>query len=184
MPEGDLTGLATTACILQVIPYINLIGFLITAPIFAGMVQSRVNELVDTSATTAPRGDLAVSQAPAPGLSGCLIAAIVGVCIIPVIGLLAAIAIPSFVHAREVAQRTACMNNMRLIDHAKEQAALEHGYKDGDTIPVQEVSSGLKGGLSAITCPKGGQYTIHPEGQEVECSVHGSTSAPWPSHGR
>lgn len=40
-----------------------------------------------------------------------------------VIGLLAAIAIPAFVKAREEAQRRACVNNMRIVDAAKEQAA-------------------------------------------------------------
>ncbi|HWF18884.1 MAG TPA: prepilin-type cleavage/methylation domain-containing protein, partial [Verrucomicrobiae bacterium] len=41
-------------------------------------------------------------------------------------GLLAAIAIPNFVHARTTAQQNACINNLRQIDGAKQEWALEN----------------------------------------------------------
>lgn len=107
---------------------------------------------------------------------GCLIAAMAIPFIVAVIGLLAAIAIPSFVKARDTAQVNACVNNMRMLDASKEQAALEHNYKEGDAVPEQEVSKYLKNGLSGLICPKGGRYTINPLGKEPECSVHGPLS--------
>ena len=91
--------------------------------------------------------------------------------------LYAAIAVPSFVKARDVAQRNACINNMRQLDAAKEQAALEHNYKTGETVSEQQVSEYLKTGFARLVCPKGGRYTINPVGQEPECSEHGSMSA-------
>ena len=45
--------------------------------------------------------------------------------VVAIIGLLAAIAIPNFVKARTTAQKNACINNLRQIDGAKEQWALE-----------------------------------------------------------
>jgi len=45
--------------------------------------------------------------------------------VVAVIGLLAAIAIPNFVRVRQRAQANACINNLRLIDAAKQQWALE-----------------------------------------------------------
>ena len=45
--------------------------------------------------------------------------------VVAIIGLLAAIAIPNFVRVRERAQSNACINNLRLIDAAKQQWALE-----------------------------------------------------------
>ncbi len=51
--------------------------------------------------------------------------------VVAIIGLLAAIAIPNFVKARETAQKNACINNMRQIDSAKHQWALE-------TIPIDD----------------------------------------------
>lgn len=179
LPPGNLRGLATTVCIFQIIPYINfLLGYSISAPIFIGMMQSSVNQLVDISATTAPRATLPASLAPARGMSGGAIAAIVCACLIPFIGLLAAIAIPSFVKTRAASQRSVCINNMRMIADAKEQAALDHNYNEGATVPEQEVSACLKNGLSGLVCPKGGRYTIEPFGQEPECSAHGSMSSP------
>ena len=47
--------------------------------------------------------------------------------VVAVIGLLAAIAIPNMVHARTSAQTNACINNLRQIDGAKQEWALEYG---------------------------------------------------------
>jgi prepilin-type N-terminal cleavage/methylation domain-containing protein len=46
--------------------------------------------------------------------------------VVAIIGLLAAIAIPNFVHARTMAQQNACINNLRQIDAAKAQFALDN----------------------------------------------------------
>jgi prepilin-type N-terminal cleavage/methylation domain-containing protein len=45
--------------------------------------------------------------------------------VVAIIGLLAAIAIPNFVRARTTAQQNACINNLRQIDGAKQQWALQ-----------------------------------------------------------
>src|ERR1700722_4093879 len=46
--------------------------------------------------------------------------------VVAIIGLLAAIAIPNFVHARATSQQNACINNLRQIDGAKQEWALEN----------------------------------------------------------
>ncbi len=177
LAPGNLCGLATATCIFKVIPYINtLFGFTILTPVFLGMMQASVNELARTSATTAPRTALPVATSPAGGMSGGVIAAIVCACIIPVIALLAAIAIPSFMKARSMSRSAACVNNLRIIENAKEQAATAHNYQDGATVPAAEVSQYVKGGLDRLICRKGGHYTIKPLGQEPECSAHGALS--------
>jgi len=45
--------------------------------------------------------------------------------VVAIIGLLAAIAIPNFVKARIKSQTNACINNLRQIDDAKQQWAIE-----------------------------------------------------------
>ena len=59
--------------------------------------------------------------------------------VVAIIGLLAAIAIPNFVKARATAQTNACINNLRQIDAAKQQWALEKGATstpvDTDIVP-------------------------------------------------
>ena len=47
--------------------------------------------------------------------------------VVAIIGLLAAIAIPNFLKARATSQQNACINNLRQIDAAKQQWALETG---------------------------------------------------------
>ena len=52
-------------------------------------------------------------------------------------GMLAAIAIPNFVKARATSQQNACINNLRQIDAAKNEWALEKGKKATD-VPTME----------------------------------------------
>jgi prepilin-type N-terminal cleavage/methylation domain-containing protein len=47
--------------------------------------------------------------------------------VVAIIGLLAAIAIPNFIRARTTSQTNLCIDNLRAIDAAKQQWALEHG---------------------------------------------------------
>ena len=46
--------------------------------------------------------------------------------VVPIIGLLAASAIPNFVKARQTSQANACINNLRQMDGAVQQYALEN----------------------------------------------------------
>jgi len=52
--------------------------------------------------------------------------------VVAIIGLLAAIAIPNFVRARQTSQTNACINNLRQIDGAVNQLALETQLTTGD----------------------------------------------------
>src|ERR1700724_1891660 len=52
--------------------------------------------------------------------------------VVAIIGLLAAIAIPNFVKARTTSQQNACINNLRLVDSAKQQWALEQRKQTTD----------------------------------------------------
>jgi hypothetical protein len=80
------------------------------------------------------------------------------------------------VKARDNSQLKACVNNMRIIDSAKELATIESSLDVGATIPNSELSEFIKGGVPALVCPKGGQYALGLLGQEPECSVHGKMS--------
>jgi prepilin-type N-terminal cleavage/methylation domain-containing protein len=53
--------------------------------------------------------------------------------VVAIIGLLAAIAIPNFVRARTTSQTNACISNLRIIDGAKGQWALEVHKQNSDT---------------------------------------------------
>ncbi len=47
--------------------------------------------------------------------------------VVAIIGLLAAIAIPNLVRSRTTSQTNMCIDNLRMLDAAKQQWALEHG---------------------------------------------------------
>jgi hypothetical protein len=88
------------------------------------------------------------------------------------VGLLAAIAIPSFVKARNTSQKNACINNLRIIDAAKEQWAMVKRKQDGDEVDPAGIMEYMKGGKMPI-CPGGGTYTINAIGAMPECSIPG-----------
>lgn len=99
--------------------------------------------------------------------------------VVAIIGLLAAIAIPNFVKARKSAQTNACINNLRQIDGAKQQWALEKGKGSGDTpapADLQEyLGRGSLGSLDNVYCPLVAQgqlagYTVNDVGTPPECN--------------
>ena len=95
--------------------------------------------------------------------------------VVAIIGLLAAIAIPNFVKARQTAQKNACINNLRMIDGAKEQWALENRAPSGGAVTedgATGVNSYIKGNARPI-CPGGGTYTFGNVGDPPTCSVAG-----------
>ena len=90
--------------------------------------------------------------------------------VVAIIGLLAAIAIPNFVRARQTAQQNACLNNLRIIDAAKQQWALENKKEPTDTPTQSEVMPYLGKGQLPI-CPAGGTYTINAGWKDPVCSL-------------
>jgi prepilin-type N-terminal cleavage/methylation domain-containing protein len=90
--------------------------------------------------------------------------------VVAIIGLLAAIAIPNFVKARTTAQKNACINNLRQIDGAKEQWALEQKVSEGASIVETEVNEYIKNKVTPI-CPASGTYTYGVVGAKPLCSV-------------
>lgn len=92
--------------------------------------------------------------------------------VVAIIGLLAAIAIPNFVRARTTAQTNACINNLRQIDGAKQQWALEEGKASTDTPSWAEVGTYIKGGAAVETnCPASGTYTMGDVSTNPDCDV-------------
>jgi len=60
--------------------------------------------------------------------------------VVAIIALLAAIAVPGFLRARKRSQATSLLNDLRLIDNAKDQYAMEY-----NKVVVSPVGNDLKG---------------------------------------
>jgi prepilin-type N-terminal cleavage/methylation domain-containing protein len=92
--------------------------------------------------------------------------------VVLIIGLLAAIAIPSFVRARDRSRDSACVNNLRQIDSAKEQFAMENNVAEDGTVTTGEAGGLIKAGWPS--CPGGGTYTIGVVGTDPSCNLGGN----------
>ena len=75
----------------------------------------------------------------------------------------------------EARQRNACINNLRQIDAAKNEWALEKGKTNGSPVTEADLKPYIKldaqGNLPK--CPAGGKYTIGRVGESPTCSVPG-----------
>ena len=102
--------------------------------------------------------------------------------VVAIIGLLAAIAIPNFVKARSTSQANACINNLRQIDGAANQFALEARKATGATINFPSDLTPyikLNSAGSLPPCPAGGTYTDASVGANPKCSLSTTVT---PSH--
>ena len=64
--------------------------------------------------------------------------------VVAIIALLAAIAVPGFLRARKRSQASKILNDLRMIDGAVDQYAIENGRKTGDTVGVTDWTNYLK----------------------------------------
>jgi type II secretory pathway pseudopilin PulG len=92
------------------------------------------------------------------------------------IGMISAIAIPNFVKARQTAQKNACINNLRQLDAAKQQWALENKKTDTDK-PTRADLKPYFPNKKFPACPAGGTYTINRVSDRPECSHEGHSLA-------
>ena len=84
--------------------------------------------------------------------------------VVAIIGLLAAIAIPNFVKAREQAQLNSIINNLRITEGAKDQWALENKQGTGSTPVVTDIAPYMKNSTFPPTSVVGETYNINAVG--------------------
>ena len=70
--------------------------------------------------------------------------------VVAIIGLLGAIAIPNFVRARQASQTSACINNLRQIDAAIQEYALEMQAAAADPVNGDNISPYLPRGVNTV----------------------------------
>jgi prepilin-type N-terminal cleavage/methylation domain-containing protein len=66
--------------------------------------------------------------------------------VVAIIALLAAIAVPGFLRARKRSQASRILNDLRMIDSAVDQYAIETNRKTGDTVGTADWTNYLKKG--------------------------------------
>lgn len=82
-----------------------------------------------------------------------------------------AIAVPNFVKARESSRMNSCIANLKQIDSAKEQWAMDKKKDAGATVAMTDLVGSTLYLKSTPTCPSGGIYTTNNVGTNPTCSV-------------
>jgi hypothetical protein len=156
-------GLATWSLVLGIFALVLCpIGLLFAIP--AVICGHKALGRIKISGGTLQGGGLAITG---------LVMGYVAVAMSMVIGLLSIIAIPNFVKARNTAASNACVNNLRNIDSAKQQWALENAKKE-DAVPTEGDLLPYVGrdGVMPV-CTAGGTYEIRSVGESPTCSEPG-----------
>ena len=104
--------------------------------------------------------------------------------VVAIIGLLAAIAVPNFVQARNSARSNACINNLRLIDAAKEQYAIENNIASGTTATSANCTAYLKNNAFPVCPGTSTAYNCTSIGSYPTCGIAGTSSGATPKSHR
>src|SRR5919198_4832835 len=74
--------------------------------------------------------------------------------VVAIIALLAAIAVPGFLRARKRSQASRILNDLRMIDAAVDQYAIETNRSTGNTVNITDWTNYLKKGTSLYNSGK------------------------------
>jgi prepilin-type N-terminal cleavage/methylation domain-containing protein len=100
--------------------------------------------------------------------------------VVSIIGLLAALLIPNVMRARARSQSAACINNLRQIDAAKQQWAMENRQLSTAEPQQSDLDPYLNrsGSANGVLCPAGGPdatftscYSINPVSTLPTCNI-------------
>ncbi len=97
--------------------------------------------------------------------------------VVLIIGTLLTIALPNFVRARQTARVKSCITNLKEINTAKEQWAMDFRKNNDDSPTLDNLTTeGADSGRYLKrwpSCPEGGNYTIEEIGKSPKCDVAG-----------
>ena len=87
----------------------------------------------------------------------------------------AGVLVRQYIRARSVPASSACVNNLRQIQGAKEEWALENHKTSNDVVTWQDVQPYMGRGPNGTLpmCPQGGTYILGRVGQPPRCSYGG-----------
>jgi len=102
--------------------------------------------------------------------------------VVLIIGILLAIAVPNFMKARESSRTKSCVANLKQIQAAKEQWAMDTQAATGATVADTALYGTGKYIETEPKCPSGGDYTIGALDTKPTCSIGANATHPELSH--
>jgi prepilin-type N-terminal cleavage/methylation domain-containing protein len=91
--------------------------------------------------------------------------------VVLIIGILLAIAVPNFIRARESSRAKSCQANLKQIDSAKEQYAMDNRLNAGGAVPDGALWAAGAYIKAEPRCPSNGTYTVAAISTNPSCSV-------------
>lgn len=93
--------------------------------------------------------------------------------VVAILAVLLSVAIPNYLKSGKNTSKNSCIVNLRQIDSAMEQWAIENNIVAGTVLGAMEESevyAYVDGGMPS--CPSGGEYSLHAVGSrpQVTCS--------------
>ena len=98
---------------------------------------------------------------------------IVAVAVAALIGVVIVGVLPWYIRTHSTSSMNSCINNLRLIDSAKQQWALEEKKPTHDVPTWDDVRPFLPPDRQILICPHGGTYTLGRVGAMPTCSYQG-----------
>ena len=100
--------------------------------------------------------------------------------VVLIIAILLAIAIPNFLRARETSRAKSCKANLRQVETAKEQWAMDNKKGATDTPAMADLTpTYIK---STPACPSAGAYTVGDMSTRPICAPYGTGTGAYDDH--
>jgi prepilin-type N-terminal cleavage/methylation domain-containing protein len=100
--------------------------------------------------------------------------------VVLIIAILLAIAVPNFLHAREASRSKSCQGNLRQVETAKEQWAMDTKAASTATPAMTDlVTDYIK---TTPACPSSGTYTIGNMQARPTCSIGTNGTGDYDDH--
>ena len=94
--------------------------------------------------------------------------------VVLIIGILLAIAVPNFIKARDTSRTKTCIANLKQIESAKEQWAMENKKGPTDTPAWTDLVGASAYMKKQPSEPVGGTYSINAINADPTCSIGGT----------
>ena len=104
--------------------------------------------------------------------------------VVAIIGLLAAIAVPNFIQARDSARNNICINNLRLIDASKQQYVIGSGLADTAVPTTDNCTPYLKNGVFPACPATSTVYSVNAVSAFPTCALAGTVAGAMPKSHR
>jgi len=102
--------------------------------------------------------------------------------VVLIIGILLAIAVPNFIRARESSRAKSCVANLKQIESAKEQWAMDTKAAPNATPTAADLYGTTQYIKTTPVCPSAGTYTIGDMATRPTCSIGPNTPDPGDDH--